>query len=65
MSKIVNGGPFGFFENQIQKIQKGDHEKVASWSRDWVPTKPIILCTEKWYIDRELCGLTKNKTEKN
>ena len=27
-----------------------------------VPTKPINLCTEKWYIHCDPCGLTKTKT---
>ena len=35
--------------------------KAETRSRDrWLPPIPTIVCTNKWHIHGELCGLKKN-----
>ena len=39
--------------------------KAGTRTRDrWVPCKATKVCTKKWYIQCEVCGLTKKKRNK-
>ena len=53
------GGPFSLV--QFCKNTKKLLAETGTQTRDlWVTSKPINLCTRKWYIQGELCGEKKN-----
>ena len=77
----IEGGPFGDKKvAQCRKNNRGTlqsrpvsqmHEKKflakgGTRTRDhWVPPKSITVCTKKWYIQGEVCSLTKETSHCN
>ena len=55
-AKKIKGGPFSRFCDCTRKFLA----EAGTQTRDrWVPPKVIQVCTKNWYIQGELCGLTK------
>ena len=47
----------------FRKCSKKCLAKARTRTRDrWVHREPSKVCTKKWYIHHEVCGLTKKKT---
>ena len=62
--KIENRGSFSLV--RFRKCSKKFLAKARSQTRDrWVHRKPSKLCTKKWYIHDEVCGLTKKKEKQD
>ena len=61
--KKIERGPFRLV--RFRKCTKKFLAEAGSRTCDrWVLPKSIKVCSKKWYIQSELCGLTKKKKKK-